>query len=60
MADSASLKPALEDAFERPMGEIAFISGRRRFGKTALIQKFCEGKKAFIYTAKAWKDAYQL
>lgn len=50
----------LEDAFERPMGEMAIIYGRRRIGKTALIQKFCEGETAFIYTAKPWKDAYQL
>lgn len=39
---------------------MAIIYGRRRIGKTALIQKFCEGKPVFFYTARAWKDAFQL
>lgn len=50
----------LQDAYESPTAEMAIIYGRRRIGKTALIQKFCEGKRVFFYTAKAWKDAYQL
>ena len=50
----------LQDAYESPRAEMAIIYGRRRIGKTALIQKFCEGKPVFFYTAKAWKDAYQL
>lgn len=51
---------SLQDAYESRTAEMAIIYGRRRIGKTALIQKFCEGKPAFIYTAKAWKDPYQL
>lgn len=50
----------LQDAYESPRAEMAIIYGRRRIGKTALIQKFCEGKSVFFYTARAWKDAFQL
>lgn len=39
---------------------MAIIYGRRRIGKMALIRKFCEGKPVFFYTARAWKDAFQL
>lgn len=31
--------------------EFAVIYGRRRVGKTTLINKFCEGKKAICYMA---------
>ena len=51
---------SLQDAYESRSAEMAIIYGRRRIGKTALIQKFCEGKPVFFYTAKAWKDTYQL
>lgn len=51
---------ALQDAYESAAAEMAIIYGRRRIGKTALIRKFCEGKPAFFYTARAWKDAFQL
>ncbi len=51
---------SLQDAYERKTAEMAIIYGHRRIGKTALIQKFCEGKSVFFYTAKAWKDPYQL
>lgn len=51
---------SLQDAYDSRTAEMAIIYGRRRIGKTALIQKFCEGKPAFFYTAKAWKDSYQL
>lgn len=50
----------LQDAYESQSAEMAIIYGRRRIGKTALIQKFCEEKPVFFYTAKAWKDSYQL
>ena len=50
----------LQDAYESPTAEMAIIYGRRRIGKTALIRKFCEGKPVFFYTARAWKDAFQL
>ncbi|MDL2059978.1 ATP-binding protein [Mesosutterella sp. AGMB02718] len=51
---------SLQDAYESRSAEMAIIYGRRRIGKTALIQKFCEGKPVFFYTAKSWKDSYQL
>lgn len=50
----------LQDAYESPTAEMAIIYGRRRIGKTALIRKFCEGKSVFFYTARAWKDDFQL
>ena len=50
----------LQDAYESSMSEMAIIYGRRRIGKTALIRKFCEGKPVFFYTARAWKDDFQL
>ena len=51
---------ALQDAYESPTAEMAIIYGRRRIGKTALIWKFSEGKTVFFYTARAWKDDFQL
>lgn len=50
----------LQDAYESSTAEMAIIYGRRRIGKTALIRKFCEEKPVFFYTARAWKDAFQL
>lgn len=50
----------LQDSYENPTAEMAIIYGRRRIGKTALIRKFCEGKPVFFYTARAWKDDFQL
>ena len=52
----AELKTLLS-AYESPKAEIVLIYGDRRMGKTALIQKFCEGKPTFFYTAKPWKAA---
>ena len=46
---------SLQDAYDSRTAEMAIIYGHRRIGKTALIQKFCEGKPTFFYTAKAWK-----
>ena len=51
---------SLEDACRSPRAEMVIVCGRRRVGKTALIQKVCEGRETFWYTAKAWKDEYQL
>ena len=50
----------LQDAYESATAEMAILYGRRRIGKTALIRKFCEGKPVFFYTARAWKDPFQL
>lgn len=35
---------SLQDAYDSRIAEMAIIYGHRRIGKTALIQKFCEGK----------------
>lgn len=50
----------LQDAYESATAEMTILYGRRRIGKTALIRKFCEGKPVFFYTARAWKDPFQL
>ncbi|MBO4301837.1 ATP-binding protein [Methanosarcinaceae archaeon] len=42
----------LERKYEGGNFEFAVIYGRRRVGKTALIEKFCEGKKAVFFTAR--------
>lgn len=47
---------SLQDAYDRRTAEMAIIYGHRRIGKTALIQKFCEGKPTFFYTAKEMID----
>ncbi len=51
---------ALEGICGSRRAEMVIIYGRRRVGKTALIQKLCEGRETFWYTAKAWKDEFQL
>ena len=42
---------SLQDAYDSRIAEMAIIYGHRRIGKTALIQKICEGKPTFFYTA---------
>ncbi len=32
--------------------EFAVVYGRRRVGKTTLIRRFCEGKRAFYFVAR--------
>lgn len=51
---------ALEGVCGSRRAEMVIVYGRRRVGKTALIQKLCEGRETFWYTAKAWKAEYQL
>ena len=51
---------ALEGVCGSRRAEMVIVCGRRRVGKTALIQKVCEGRETFWYTAKAWKDEFQL
>ncbi|MCI6530833.1 MAG: ATP-binding protein [Mesosutterella sp.] len=51
---------ALREACAGRPSRIVVLCGRRRTGKTALIQKFCGGRRVFFYTAGAWKDAFQL
>lgn len=42
----------LETWWERPGASMALVWGRRRVGKTALIGKFAEGRRAVFYTAR--------
>lgn len=42
---------ALEKAYNKDSFQMAIIYGRRRVGKSTLIQKFVEGKRAVFYTA---------
>lgn len=46
---------SLQDAYDSRTAEMAIIYGRRRIGKTALIQEFCEGKPAFFTQRKHGK-----
>ncbi|MCH4890628.1 ATP-binding protein [Acidaminobacter sp. JC074] len=40
--------------------EFAVIYGRRRIGKTTLIQEFCKGKKAIYFVAREANDSLNL
>lgn len=51
---------ALEGVCGSRRTAMVIVYGRRRVGKTALIQKVCEERETFWYTAKAWKDEFQL
>lgn len=42
----------LEAWWDRPGASMALVWGRRRVGKTALIGKFAEGRRAVFYTAR--------
>jgi hypothetical protein len=41
----------LNELYERPEFQMPVIYGRRRIGKSTLIQKFVEGKPAIVFTA---------
>jgi AAA+ ATPase superfamily predicted ATPase len=42
---------AMEDSYQREGFRFAVVYGRRRVGKTTLINEFCRGKKALYVTA---------
>lgn len=50
----------LNEAFDGNKFEMPIIYGRRRVGKTRLIQEFCEGKKSIFYVAIEQTDASAL
>ena len=42
----------LEQAYGKDAFQMVVIYGRRRVGKTALIERFCQGKRALTFTAR--------
>ena len=42
---------ALNALYSRPGFQMTIVYGRRRVGKSTLLQRFAEGKKAIYYTA---------
>ncbi len=51
---------ALEGLYAKDRFQLAVIYGRRRVGKTALISRFCEGKRALMFTAREQSDTENL
>ena len=51
---------SLQDAYDSRTAEMAIIYGRRRIGKTALIQKFCEGKPAFFLHSESMERSVSI
>jgi len=49
-----------EGKYNAPDGQLVVLYGRRRIGKTELLQKFCEGKPNVFYTCREITDAEQL
>lgn len=51
---------ALDDWWERRGAGIALVWGRRRIGKTALVQRFAEGKRAVLHTGAGRPQSSEL
>lgn len=51
---------ALEDQWRAPGGRYFVLWGRRRVGKTELLNRFIEGKRAFYFEATNTTEANQL
>jgi len=49
----------LEERFKKGKPELIVLYGRRRIGKTSLIKKFIEGKKAIYYLATKEREEKQ-
>ena len=50
----------LESLYEQGSFQMAVVYGRRRVGKTTLINEFCRGKRALAFTALDQSDADNL
>ncbi len=42
----------LEDCYRQPTFQMVVLYGRRRVGKTALLEEFSRGKRALMFTAQ--------
>jgi len=51
---------SLEDAWEQPSSSLVLVWGRRRVGKTRLLGRFAEGKRAVFYGATQQAPAAEL
>ena len=50
----------LNDAYESDRAELVVLYGRRRVGKTELLNEFCKDKSAIFYTCREYTDTVQL
>ena len=50
----------LESLYEQRSFQMAVVYGRRRVGKTTLINEFCRGKRTLSFTALEQSDADNL
>lgn len=50
----------LNDAYESDKAEFIVLYGRRRVGKTELLNEFCKDKDAIFYTCREYTDTVQL
>lgn len=50
----------LNNCYKEKKAHFSVIYGRRRIGKTALIEEYCEGKRAFNYTALKTSKSKQI
>ena len=50
----------LNDAYESEKSEFIVLYGRRRVGKTELLNEFCKNKDAIFYTCREYTDSMQL
>ena len=50
----------LSDAYESQKAEFIVLYGRRRVGKTELLNEFCKDKTCIFYTCREYTDRQQL
>ena len=50
----------LNDAYNSDKAEFIVLYGRRRVGKTELLNEFCKNKNAIFYTCREYTDTVQL
>lgn len=50
----------LNDAYRSDKAEFIVLYGRRRVGKTELLNEFCKDKTAIFYTCREYTDVKQL